>query len=67
MRHEHSDKVNARPRALLEGRLHDPFSVLGLHRRGDTFSVGVYEPRANEAWRHDGSAWIEMHREDAGL
>jgi 1,4-alpha-glucan branching enzyme len=67
MRHEHGDKVNARTRALLEARLHDPFSMLGLHRRADAFSVRLYEPRADSAWLHDGARWAEMRAEEAGL
>ena len=67
MRHEHGDKVNARTHALLEARLHDPFSVLGLHRDGETFCIRIYEPRATAAWLFDGSSWAEMRAEERGL
>ena len=33
---------------LLQGRLHDPFSLLGLHPDGMKWVVRVYEPRARE-------------------
>ncbi|WP_262503938.1 1,4-alpha-glucan branching protein GlgB [Sphingosinithalassobacter sp. CS137] len=32
--------------ALLEGRLHDPFSLLGPHRSGDTLVVRTFQPGA---------------------
>jgi len=67
MRHEHSTKVNPRSRALVEARLHDPFSVLGLHRKGGHFSVRVFEPGAERAWLHAGGDWVEMQAEGDGL
>ena len=36
--------------ALLGGRLHDPFGLLGLHRVGDSWRLRVFNPHAEAVW-----------------
>ena len=67
MRHDTTPKVNPRLSQLLEARSHEPFSVLGVHRHGNTHVVRTFEPRAERAWlEHDGR-WHAMQPEGGGL
>ncbi|MEF3046692.1 1,4-alpha-glucan branching protein GlgB [Pseudotabrizicola sp. L79] len=43
-------------RAIIEGRHGDPFSVLGLHKRGKTWVVTVFAPGAERLWVLTGKA-----------
>jgi 1,4-alpha-glucan branching enzyme len=36
--------------ALLAARLHDPFSLLGLHRIGEGWRLRVFDPHAEAVW-----------------
>src|SRR5262245_27152971 len=36
--------------ALLGGRLHDPFGLLGLHRVGEAWRLRVFNPHAEMVW-----------------
>ncbi|MGN6377237.1 MAG: 1,4-alpha-glucan branching protein GlgB [Sphingomonas sp.] len=40
------DLLGSATTALLEGRLHDPFALLGPHRDGDTVTVRTFQPGA---------------------
>lgn len=54
--------------ALLSGRLHQPFSWLGLHQEEDMFVIRVFLPQAHEVallTRQDKQALIQVH--PAGL
>ena len=57
---------------LLQGRLHDPFTFLGLHRQDDAYVIRVYAPLASKVWlrasagdqallRKDPSGLFEWH------
>jgi 1,4-alpha-glucan branching enzyme len=67
MKHEHSTKVNSRVLALIEARSHDPHSVLGAHRRGNSFSVRAYHPGAQSAWFTIRGEWVPMQAEGGGV
>jgi 1,4-alpha-glucan branching enzyme len=62
MRHDAEVKVNLPPdaAALLEARLHDPRSVLGLHRVQGGFCLRIYHPHATRAWVDTGKGWAEF-------
>jgi 1,4-alpha-glucan branching enzyme len=38
--------------ALMQARLHDPFSFLGPHRRDDSYTIRVIWPHASKVWLH---------------
>lgn len=48
MKKSSSPKSDSRPELLLQGRLHDPFAFLGLHREGEFFVLRVFHPYASE-------------------
>ncbi|MDX8379054.1 MAG: 1,4-alpha-glucan branching protein GlgB [Gallionella sp.] len=41
-------KVDTLIKSLLQARLHDPFSLLGLHREGSAWLIRYYEPNATQ-------------------
>mgnify|MGYP005809470151 CR=1 FL=1 len=42
---------------LLQARLHDPFSYLGVHREGSGFILRVFDPNAKEVFVWQDSGW----------
>ncbi|CAG0123612.1 1,4-alpha-glucan branching enzyme [Rhodocyclaceae bacterium] len=47
MKKNHHTKTDSRTDLLLQGRLHDPFAYLGLHREKDGYVVRVFQPYAS--------------------
>lgn len=47
MKKNHHTKIDSRTDLLLQGRLHDPFAYLGLHREKDAYVVRVFQPYAS--------------------
>src|SRR5512134_3583706 len=62
MRHDLPSKVNPTLRALIEGRLHDPLAVLGLHPDGARVVYRVLRPGARAAWLQTSSGLAPMRR-----
>jgi len=50
---------------LLQGRLHDPFALLGLHREEDDYVVRIFHPHANAVRLDTGTSDEPMIRTDA--
>ena len=48
MKKNHLAKIDTRTELLLQGRLHDPFSYLGLHQKNDGYVVRTFQPYASE-------------------
>jgi len=48
MRKKQFPQSDSRIQQLLEGRLHDPFGFLGLHRDGDEYVVRSFQPYSGE-------------------
>ena len=55
-------KANAPLKALLQARLHDPFSFLGGHKTGDTWTVRVFAPFTEKLWLQGTLGWAEMKK-----
>ncbi len=55
-------KVNAPLKALLQARLYDPFSFLGGHKTGNTWTARVYAPYTEKLWLQDTHGWVEMEK-----
>ncbi|HTP96962.1 MAG TPA: 1,4-alpha-glucan branching protein GlgB [Burkholderiales bacterium] len=66
MKHDLLDKVNPLRERLLQGRLHDPFAYLGLHRDAAGCVVRVYQPHALHVELAT-STGFEAMRADAGV
>ena len=49
-------------RPLIAAREHDPFRILGLHRRGDGWQLTVFRPRARTVAVDIGGAWAPLVR-----
>jgi 1,4-alpha-glucan branching enzyme len=49
-------------RLLIAAREHDPFRVLGLHRRGDGWQLTVFRPHARAVAVDIGGAWMPLAR-----
>jgi 1,4-alpha-glucan branching enzyme len=68
MRHDLPRKVNPAAAALIQGRLHDPLSVLGAHGAPGAAVYRAFQPGAAKAWLDTGAGYAPMQRiHDAGL
>ncbi|HEX9178806.1 MAG TPA: hypothetical protein VF859_00280, partial [Burkholderiales bacterium] len=68
MRHDLPHKVNPAAAALIQGRLHDPLSVLGAHGQPGSAVYRVFRPDAAQAWLHTGAGYAPLQRiHKAGL
>ncbi len=52
---------------LLAARLHDPFRILGAHRKGELWAVRVYNPVAKQAWIETATGWTPLAPSAPGL
>ncbi|HEY6095159.1 MAG TPA: 1,4-alpha-glucan branching protein GlgB [Gallionellaceae bacterium] len=50
MKNPPSSKQDSRAHALLQGRLHDPFSYLGTHLEETQYVTRIFQPYAREVW-----------------
>lgn len=57
-----TNQINPLLKALLAGRLHDPFAYLGAHREHDHNMVRVFYPRAANIWIHMADNFEPMAR-----
>ncbi|MEW5944164.1 MAG: 1,4-alpha-glucan branching protein GlgB [Pseudomonadota bacterium] len=57
-----ASKVNSKLEALLQARLHDPFSFLGVHPEGDGWVVRAFLPDTTRMEALIGGAWQPMER-----
>ncbi|SES93079.1 1,4-alpha-glucan branching enzyme [Nitrosomonas marina] len=68
---KHSEKhlsVHPLLAALVAGRLHDPFSYLGVHRTTESFKVRVFRPDVRSVWIRTVQGFEAMQRiHDAGV
>ncbi|HEX6828270.1 MAG TPA: hypothetical protein VF104_04760, partial [Burkholderiales bacterium] len=68
MRHDLPHKVNPAVAALVQGRLHDPLSVLGAHGAEGDAVYRAFRPGAGKAWLNTGAGYAPMQRiHPAGL
>lgn len=64
MKHDLKDNVKFELQALLEGRLHNPFSFLGPHLVEDKWCVRTFQPGAAQVQIHVDGQWHALRRED---
>ena len=51
--------------ALCQGRLHDPFAHLGLHRDGENYTIRLFMPQADNVWLVGAAGEEAFRRSDA--